>query len=915
MVLGAEKKKFLESILETPKPLSEEKKKAVVTASKHMRIVAGAGAGKTETITRRIAYLLLVADIEPKAIVAFTFTERAAQSMKSRIYQRVKELGGDQACAKLGEMYIGTIHGYCFRLAQDHFGYGDFDAIDENQEMALLMREGWGLGLGTSGYYPDNCVEFLKSAGVVYNELIDRTKLTEKAPDFARHLKQYESILDSHKLLTFNRMVDLSVGRLEKTPSAVANCKFLIVDEYQDINRAQEKLIRLIGKNARVFIVGDPRQSIYQWRGADESCFEKFSEIFKGCEELEITENRRSTSKIIETANTFSNTLSVKYTSMKNVRPEHGEVFLVECSSPQEEAEWICNQIEQLVKEKKACHYSDISLLFRSVSTSAGPFTQELRKKNIPYFVGGRLGLFQRDEAKALGMLFSWLVDGGTWKEGKYGVEIPHKDLLKTALAHWSSATKSAKISVSEKKIKNWKKLALSGKFSSFTKAFNELLILLEFKKLNPENKLDAVILANIGRFGTILNDFESSIRLGGYYLHWKKHSSALRWFLVSYATSSYEEQPAEILRTTDAVQLLTVHQAKGLEWPVVFIPCLVTKRFPSSRANEEFSCMVPDELYNKTRYTGGDEQERRAFYVAITRPKDLLCMSRFTKETSGRNRSQSKYLNDISIHLTVKTKEHALEIDVVKENESEDVLSFSPAQIIEYNKCPYYYRLRENWGYHAPLDSPMGYGKSLHNCLHELSELLKRGKKIDDAVKTVISTTFHLPYADASLQKKLSKSAAKVLTQFATKHKADLLNIQETEARLEFPLQNANISGRVDVILSGNSPGELEVRDYKSSEEITTPGESALQVRLYTIGLRKVGRNATAASIAYLDNAKIEPNSDKDRRAFVSPSNLGAAEKEASQTIEKIVACKFKAKKSCFCKECYYRTICREVK
>lgn len=129
---------IIERILSEPRPLSNSQREAVLNENRHIRVIAGAGAGKTETLTRRIVKLLLIDGVDPKEIVAFTFTEKAAQSMKSRIYERLRLFGGDAICARLGDMYVGTIHAFCFRLLHDYFNYGAFDALDENQEMAFF---------------------------------------------------------------------------------------------------------------------------------------------------------------------------------------------------------------------------------------------------------------------------------------------------------------------------------------------------------------------------------------------------------------------------------------------------------------------------------------------------------------------------------------------------------------------------------------------------------------------------------------------------------------------------------------------------------------------------------------------------------------------------------------------------------
>jgi len=146
-------------ITDKPFRLSDEQRNAVLSDSRYTRVIAGAGAGKTETLTRRIAYLLLVENVEPASIVAFTFTEKAAQSMKSRIYQRVEQIAGSSVAAKLGEMYIGTIHAYTKRILEDYFNFGNHGVLDDNQEIAFLMRHGWSLrirGYGRTYAVVDN---------------------------------------------------------------------------------------------------------------------------------------------------------------------------------------------------------------------------------------------------------------------------------------------------------------------------------------------------------------------------------------------------------------------------------------------------------------------------------------------------------------------------------------------------------------------------------------------------------------------------------------------------------------------------------------------------------------------------------------------------------------------------------------
>ena len=272
------REEILTEIINKPLPLAEEQAKVVTSEAKHIRVIAGAGTGKTETLTRRLLYLLLYEGVPPESIVAFTFTEKAAASMKTRIYSRIRELTGENF-PELSGMYIGTIHAYCLHLLHNYFGYSEFNVLDENQEVALLFRVGHELGIRENVQgrnYLQKCLNFTQAVNIVYNELIDRKRLSEKCDIFNSLLCDYEELLDRYRLLTFGRMIDLAIQNLKKESNRVSYIQYLMVDEYQDINRAQEELIRLLGREASVFVVGDPRQSIYQWRGSDERFFEEF---------------------------------------------------------------------------------------------------------------------------------------------------------------------------------------------------------------------------------------------------------------------------------------------------------------------------------------------------------------------------------------------------------------------------------------------------------------------------------------------------------------------------------------------------------------------------------------------------------------------------------------------------------------
>lgn len=894
-----------ERILAEPMQLSDSQRAAVLSNKDHLRIIAGAGAGKTETLTRKIVHLLLCEQVDPSSIVAFTFTEKAAQSMKSRVYDRIRHLGGDDICARLGDMFIGTIHGYCSRLLEDHFGYGDYSVFDENQEMAFLMRVGWDLDINIEGNHSSKCETFLNTLNVVYGELITKEKLKQSAPDFLESLEKYEDILDSHKRLTFNRMIHLAIDNLAARPEVLGHVKYLIVDEYQDINRAQERLIRLIGKNARIFIVGDPRQTIYQWRGSDERCFEDFADYYSDTETVSISENRRSVRAVLNIANGFADNFEKRYEHLDPTRNGDGGVYLGEFETAEEEAGWIADQIESHVGNG-ACSYSDIGILFRSVKTSAPVFVDVFRERDIPVMVGGKVGLFRRFDVKAVSKLFAWLYDDGFWKEDQWSHAIEGEDLLCSALGDWGAGMPELPLPDDiVATLTKWRDSTLNSEFKNFTEAYYELLTILKYHELDPGDANHAVIMANLGRFSSLLTDYETANMLGGRKVNWKRDLKGLCWFMSTYATGSYEEQTGDDIRGVDAVHLMTVHQAKGLEWPIVFIPAMTNKRFPSSMMGRTRKWLIPRDMFDVDKYEGDIESERKLFYVALTRAKDELVVSRFRRVTQ--NVGPSEFLSDglDCSKMTELSDRDSLPLHVVAETvDTEDIQTYAAGEIITYRKCPYFYRFRHVWGYQPGLNVMLGYGVTLHFCLRYAAELIRDdGYSPMSAIATSVDRNFHLPFAGEARTKKAKEKAKRKLVQFVMEHVDDMHNIKEVESRIEFPVCRATIAGKVDVILHDGEG--IEVRDYKTSDTVTTPEEAAMQVQLYTTGLMMIGKPVTRGSISYLEDATTEP-------VDVGDGALHIARTTAEKNIEGIVHRDFAPRPGKPCKICDYTRICR---
>ena len=898
---------LVQKILNEPKELSESQKQAVLSPKKCTRVIAGAGAGKTETLTRRIVYLLLYKNVDPSNIVAFTFTEKAAQAMKSRIYQRMDQLGRNDIAKRLGEAYIGTIHSFCLQILEDHFGYGNYRVFDENQEMAFLLRSGWGLGLTIfPGPYSRVCDNFLRNAGVVYNELLDREKIKQKSKDFYDAFVRYEELLDSHKHLTFDRMVYEAVMHLLENPTKLDYIKHLIVDEFQDINYSQYRLIELIGAHANIFVVGDPRQSIYQWRGSNERFFQEFCQVYPDTDPIEIPENRRSAKKIVETSNLFADCFEdVSYEHMDSTRNVQGELVTLTFDRAEDEANGIVNQIVNLVNNDK-CRYCDFGILLRSVRTSATPFIDEFKRRRIPYLVGGKIGLFQRDDAQAVGRLMVWLSEDGFWVENPYnwGKQVVGDDLLDSGIQFWMNAVDFSVSNDLRENLIQWKEEVVNGDFKNFKDLYYKLLILLGYRNFDPNNKPHAASMANLGRFSSLIGDYEVAMRLGGRSVNWKSELKGLCWYINAHATHSYEEITPDDLRGVDAVQILTVHQAKGLEWPVVYLPTLVKRRFPSSFAGRHQEWYLSRDLFDVKRYEGGIEDEKRLFYVAMTRARDCLLMSYFSRISSKVSPSLFLELLEESQIDEIDGNTYFLNYEIQDAVEEDEILTFSATEILNYMLCPHHYRLNKMWGYLQSTKPLIGYGDALHFCLRYAAEMIieKQFSPVT-AVVTAVDSLFHLPFANQALSEKVRATAKETLVNFARKRDQDMRNIELVESRLEFPLQNATVIGKVDVILKDDQ--SFEVRDYKTSDNVISQEQSDLQLQLYTHGLRELGWNISKGSVAYLEQAQIDEIS-------VDKPEIVKTKKKAEDLINKIKSGCFDPQGTGFCGKCEYFSICR---
>jgi len=906
--------------------LSSEQEKVVKHRGGHLQVIACAGAGKTEAISRRVS-TLIEEGVEPSQIIAFTFTERAAASLKTRITRRIAQAKGPAFLDRLGPMFVGTIHAYCLHMLQDHVPeFGNFDILDENRLAGLLSREYRRLGLNKLGdqhWRPIS--DFLRNADVIENELID-TKRMAKTP-FGECYIAYRQMLYRYHFLTYGLLISEAVKALSR-PDVFERVhgplRHLIVDEYQDINPAQEKLISLLAKPpVHLCVVADDDQAIYQWRGSDVSNMLDFKKRYKSTS-LPLSTNRRSRPTIIETANSFAKSISPRLPKKMNTyRPaSEPEVHCWAAETAEGEAEVIADTIERLVK--KGFRYKDIALLFRSVRTSSPPFIQVFGERGIPFRCAGRTGLFMQPEACVLGKTYAWLLDN-EWKSNRFGEsEAVALDDLVTEYQDLFNGGK--KIAGLRKHLNDWKAEAEAATApANLVRDLYSLFNLLGVQHFDLDDPTASARMGCLARFSQILADYEHVKRRARYIEEdgeFRGGQDRGIWFyrqlfnyLQFYALDAYEDFEGEDTFDLDAVDILTVHQSKGLEWPVVFLPSLVDGRFPSSKAGKPQDWLMPDSVFPakvRSRYEGGETEERRLFYVALTRAKDAVYLSRFLR-IKNRKRP-SPFLVEVAAGDPGVAATLPLPRDFVPPPDDHDELpTISFSELASYEDCPLQYRLSSSFGFQPQLVTELGYGKAIHHILRRVAELAKAKKKLPTAneVEEVLNEGFYLPFAHQFAFERLFGEAKKLVGKYLADYSSDLMRVWETERPFELHLDKGIVSGRADVILDmeGGKINSLALVDYKTAADSTGDDIFAFQLAVYAAAGRGEGLNVSAAYLHHLKSATR-------LNVLIGDDKVNKAKNRADVLIDGIVQGKFPARpERAKCQGCDMRAICNHAK
>ena len=617
--------KIMQEIL---KGLNDKQYEAVINTEGPCLVIAGAGSGKTKVLTHKIAYLIQEKNIAPWNILAITFTNKAANEMK----ERIANLVGEQA----KDLWMGTFHSICVKILRSHIekiGYeSSFIIFDTSDQRTLIKRCIKELNLDDK-MFTDRSVQSeisnAKNEMLEPDQYLARNKGDFRKEKIAEVYSMYQKNLKENNAVDFDDIINFTIKILKENPEIAdyyANkFQYVLVDEYQDTNKAQFTLVKFFAKNnGNITVVGDNDQGIYSFRGADISNILNFEKDFKGTKIIKLEQNYRCTGNILKIANSVIKNNETKYNKKLWTQNETGNLPKIYSASDEyDEGRYIVEQIEHL-RRQEGYNYSDFAVLYR-MNTQSRAIEDILSREGIPYKVVGGLKFFERKEIKDIISYLRLIQNPMDNLSLTRIINEPKRGIGRTSLDKVQDLAVENETSMYEI-IKNSDQYGLNRVFMNsreFVNAIEELrnkkddiliseLVKLTLKKtgytnaLEEEKTLEAENrIENLDEFLTVAMEFEK-----------QEADNSLQNFLEGMTLSSDIDNVDE---SEESVTLMTLHSAKGLEFPVVFLVGMEEGIFPGYKSIGEPTAL---------------EEERRLCYVGITRAKRNLFLTCSKKRT-----------------------------------------------------------------------------------------------------------------------------------------------------------------------------------------------------------------------------------------------------------------------------------------
>lgn len=955
--------------------LNEEQRTAVEHGEGPLLIVAGAGTGKTTVVTERIKYLILGEKAKASEILALTFTEKAAREMEERV---------DQALPYgYTQMWIATFHSFCDRVLRNdalHIGLTTkYKLLTEAETIQFLRSQLFKFPL--KYFRPlGNPNKFLGGMLQHFSRLKDEDvsptdyltwakdqkgdgKENEKWLELSQAYLMYEEMKTKEGIMDFSDLIANTLKLFRERPNVLkeykSKFKYILVDEFQDTNIAQNELVKLLaGEDVNLTVVADDDQSIYKWRGASVSNVIQFRKNFPQTKVVTLTQNYRSTQAVLDYShkliqNNNPDRLEVKENIDKklvSVRKVKGLIpEFIHADRAENEAELVVEKIAELVEE--GYNFSDFAILVRA-NSYAEPFIRAFARNGVPCQFLGPGQLFRQPEVMViiayLKVLYNFEDSAAFYKVlTMEQFNIPARDLA--AITNYARRKNCSLFEAAEK----INEILVNQETKEITSKVVEMIH--KHLKLLPRETAGQIayyLLEESGILKMILNSQKTiteekrAQNIAKFFDKLKsyeaEHEDSSVFAVVDWIDLSSELGESPLAADFDwirenAVNILTVHSSKGLEFPIVFVVSLAAQRFPVRERREQIP--IPEELIKEVLPEGDFhlQEERRLFYVAMTRAMDRLYLTAADYYGEGkRGRKISSFVPEVL------GEEVLMQKDTLKSQQL-SILDFTPiiietktelrtqlaqsitylsySQIDTFRFCPMHYRLRYILNIPTLPSAPLSFGNTLHFTMRDFYDALKRSEKVgeEDLLVMYEKNWISEGYVNKSHERQMLERGKSYLLRYL---KSGLHNPDNLPQSLELPFSfrlapMLKLGGKMDRI--DKTKDGIEIIDYKttdfSNKELPTEKEllKDLQLSFYALAVSNVNdpifpkdpKKVTLSLYFFDKGVKVSTTRTVEQ--------LEKAAQEIMEVKEAIEKSDFECSGGFFCQDCEYKLFCGE--
>jgi len=934
-----------------------------LTAIKHkngpLLVVAGAGTGKTRVITERIKFLIERQKIKPQEILALTFTEKSSQEMLERV--------GDIMPLGYEEPWIYTFHSFADRILKQEgleIGLDPTYKILSDPEQWLLLRKNI-FNFNLKYFRPlGNPTKFISAILKFISRLQDENISTKEFKKFVQkgdydkeemerwselaylyekyeELKIKNSKLDFGDLITW--LIELFKSRKNILKKYQNQFKHALVDEFQDTNFAQFELIKLLcppemgGRS--LLVVGDDSQSIYKFRGAAVSNILQFMENYPEAEMVTLIKNYRSTQKILDPAykliqNNNPDTLESKLGISKKLASEEKlkgpDPQITQANTQEEEVEYVVAKILEILAKEPQYTYKDFAILARA-NSHLEPFVMALRKYGLPYQLVGNRGLYDREEVRDVLALLKVIINP------KDGVSLYRTLNIKTLGIPYEKVSNMLSKSRFER-TDLWDQIKSSGDLNiqsfysvvldfqqkitkeSPSKFVYDLVAATDYLQqfLEEETVESQLCIKNLDLFLKRIQKFEV-----GFHDENKEMPTIIN--LVDYLDLIIEagENPAQAeIEDIDTINLMTVHASKGLEFPVVFIVNLVPDRFPTRNRGDAIE--VPVDLIKETLPTGDEhiQEERRLFYVGMTRTQKYLFVTLAKNYGGRRDKIPSGFLKETKLEVeNISPEEAKLESAQSSlfgvessfrdpklqkiENIIPAVLSYS--QVEKFKVCPLQYKYAYILRIPTAPNHALSFGDTIHKSLRDFhnKKMFDNDVSLKELLEMYKKNWQPIGYLSEEHRNLRFESGKKLLENYYKKHAKEKVKHLGLEKSFNLMFAGTKFTGKIDRI-DELKDGTVEIIDYKTGNpKDQKEVDNDNQVTIYAIAAKKaLGLKPKILSLYFVEAGKKISTSRNEKQ-------FEKTEKEVKEVVDQMKKCEFEATPSVHCAFCDYKSIC----